>query len=175
MKTLEQTTLSWVNWIRGRVGGDYLSELPKGVPGSSRHCVVARAITMGVRGVAEVNVSGGGVELICEPDRHRFDPYDRPRYVKERAPAEVGEFVKLFDNGELPHLVDPQSRDHRVEKLQGIPVMESLTMEKLQAAADKIGPPPGLAMLKPMSTYYAPDWAKMLTPAPVTVREKTEA
>lgn len=163
MRDFEQATLSWVNWIRGQVGGSYLPELPKGVPGSAQHCVIARAITMEVRGVVDVNVSGGAVELICEPDRHTRDPYARPRYVRERAPREVGVFVKAFDAGELPHLIDPQSRKHRVEKLQ--------------AAADKIGPPPGLAMLDPLppAYFFAPDWAKMLSPAPVKTREKVEA
>lgn len=152
MRDFEQPTLSWVNWIRGQIGGDYLPELPKGIPGSSKHCVIARAITMGVEGVAGVNVSGG-VELVCEPGRYSCA---RPRYVREEATKEVKAFIKAFDHGELPHLIDPRSREHRVENLM-------------------LTPPPGLAALKPVTMYYAPDWAKMLSPAPVKTREKVEA
>jgi hypothetical protein len=85
-----QDVLYWVNQIREKRNiGPQLDTLPKGVRWSSNECPVARALSASLMGVTRVYWERDAIR----PDEHvPFNP--------------VGKFVKEFDNGCYPELVE---------------------------------------------------------------------
>ncbi len=154
-------TLSWVNWVRGTLGAKYLEELPKGVPGDPARCVVARALTWDVDGVRGVNVFGDNITLIVDPRTHG---YDRARYMCERPPRVVGEFMRSFDTDGFPDLIE----DWRPTARSPMDIEGTVTKKLLDAGyasylnAMMPPPPPALKALDPLPerpiTFKPIDW-----------------
>lgn len=92
-----QEALDWVNHLRtGPLQTGSLDELPKGVPGHTKECVIARALKMGVVGVLDVKVNNADhmVHIEHGPLIHGGNP------------EAVREMIRQFDAGGLRHLID---------------------------------------------------------------------
>jgi len=95
-----QEALAWVNGMRsGPLGSSKLDELPKGVPGHTRECVIARALKMGIAGLPDVQVNNGThlIQVHCGPT------------IQGNNPNSVQKMIKRFDGGALPELIDYES------------------------------------------------------------------
>lgn len=89
---IKQEVLAWVNQVRAERGiGEPLTELPKGVPGQARCCVIAKAI-----GHCEV-----GPSSMPRCGYIIYDSDDALDYL----PDDVNKFALDFDVGRYPELV----------------------------------------------------------------------
>ncbi len=95
-----QEALDWVNHVRtGPLQTGPLDELPKGVPGHTAECVIARALKMGIMDVKGVSV---------QTDHHTFEAARLPM-VQGRNPDVVRRMIRKFDAGSIRHLIDYES------------------------------------------------------------------
>ena len=80
----------------GPLQGPPLGELPKGVPGHTKECVIARALKMGIVGDVDVlaNTSTHMVRIQCGP------------LVQGSNPHVVRKVIEQFDAGEIRYLID---------------------------------------------------------------------
>lgn len=92
-----QEALEWVNHVReGPLGGLPLGELPKGVPGHTKECVIARALKMGLV---------GDVDVLVNTSTHMVR-IQRGPLVQGGNPHAVRKVIEQFDAGDLKHLID---------------------------------------------------------------------
>ena len=92
-----QEALDWVNHLRaGPLRTGPLDELPKGVPGHTAECVIARALKMGIVGEVDVKVNNAD---------HLVHVVSGPR-IEGGNPEAVRNMIRQFDAGELRHLID---------------------------------------------------------------------
>lgn len=95
LKTYREAALQFVNAIRETQGREPLLELPKGWPGSPRHCPIAE----GINGQFLASVGGHEARYY----RKRFLRADQE--MEFQMPDTVHRFVAHFDMGEYPDLV----------------------------------------------------------------------
>lgn len=92
-----QEALEWVNHMRtGPLRARPLDELPKGVPGHTAECVIARALKLGVIGVNDVKVNNADHMVHIE----------RGPLIHGSNPEAVRQLIREFDTGNLRHLID---------------------------------------------------------------------
>lgn len=95
-----QEALDWVNHERtGPLRAAPLDELPKGVPGHTAECVIARALKMGIAKVQGVSI---------QTDTHMFQATGLPM-LQGRNPDAVRSMIRKFDAGGIRHLIDYES------------------------------------------------------------------
>ncbi len=92
-----QEALEWVNHLRtGPLGSPPMDELPKGVPGHTKECVIARALKLGIL---------GNVDVLVNNATHMVQVQSGP-LLQGSNPSVVQEMIRQFDAGELRHLID---------------------------------------------------------------------
>ena len=92
-----QEALEWVNHLRtGPLDGLPLGELPKGVPGHTKECVIARALKMGIV---------GDVDVLVNTSTHMVR-IQRGPLVQGSNPSVVREVIEQFDAGNMRDLID---------------------------------------------------------------------
>lgn len=115
-----QEVLSWANMVRVQtLHMEPIDTLPKGIPGNSQHCCIARCWQVQeertlreahfhgkplVR-VGRVQVSSSGSRVEIAWARYPTDP---PRFETKHIdhPFIIGKFIEAFDNSEYPELID---------------------------------------------------------------------
>lgn len=92
-----QEALEWVNHLRtGPLNSPPMDELPKGVPGHTKECVIARALKLGIL---------GNVDVLVNNATHMVQVQSGP-LLQGSNPSVVQEMIRQFDAGELRHLID---------------------------------------------------------------------
>jgi len=120
--TLEPTSrvLLAVNVIRYGLGERALDELPKGKPGTVGDCVLARALGVMFEHSDRHGERGSGyLKVIVNQDGTRVEPvtlmmggtfYDAsPPYGLVSADTAFAKWMRAFDAGELPELIEAGS------------------------------------------------------------------
>lgn len=96
--------LAYVNTARVALGANPLDELPKGVPGNSGNCVLARALP-GCRGVSNYIVFATieAAAIVRDVWAMERNVVGNPKSVS--TPVVLRDFMMLFDAGMIPELV----------------------------------------------------------------------
>ena len=125
-----QEALEWVNHMRtGPLRGPPIDELPKGVPGHTQECVIARALRMGITRVDEVRINSGSHVVVIKHQPSVEGPNPRP----------VQRVIQQFDAGNLLDLIDYEA--YRKLDPSGAPKMpQYLAHQSLAKPFDKLMP-----------------------------------
>ncbi len=92
-----QEALEWVNHLRtGPLQGPPIDELPKGVPGHTKECVIARALKLGIV---------GDLDVLVNTTTHMVR-IQRGPLVQGSNPHVVRKVIEQFDAGDMRHLID---------------------------------------------------------------------
>lgn len=121
--------LSWVNDVRHSMGAPPVGAWPKSIPGSERHCLLARAIREENRQLISVRISGScyAIEYMTPHRAHldcvRYAYSGEPisvstrmperRHVEGELPHACKRVVRMFDNGDLPEHIDYEEMGKR--------------------------------------------------------------
>jgi hypothetical protein len=191
MDMIARETLAWVNYVRGqKLHMAPLDTLPKGQPGNAHNCVVARCWQMqDEKQIRDAHFHGrpmvrlGRIDVCSAVSRIEFQvaryPSDMPRveFLNIEHPREVALFIKHFDNGDYPQLIDPMY-DRGPTKLKGKPVPHGgpVTAQMVEEAyknfLQQMPPPP----LMHIDFGKSPSFKWIETPeAPVTKPLEEEA
>ena len=121
-----QKTISWINDTFVPRGLAPIEDLPEAVPGKAKFCVIAQVLKsnwqyVSVNGdVVDLNMGSDygnkvGWDKIGSYDNNTSD-YDRMfRRLREESlidiPNEISEFIKDFDKGSYPNLIDMEATE----------------------------------------------------------------
>lgn len=160
MQELKRDALHWVNNVRMRkLHMAPLDELPKGQPGNGHNCVIARCWQMQdekqlrerhfhgapmIR-MHRVDVCSAASRLLFVWARYPSDP-PREEYLTLEHPREVAMFIKHFDSGDYPELIDPMLNRALPAKMDGKPVTATMVQQAykdyVQRLQAQMPPPP---------------------------------
>jgi len=92
-----QATLSWLNeTFVPSVGMKPLEDLPYGERSNSKTCVIAMALNTNAPTTAGYwSVTNSEIQLVTDNGAERWE-----------VPAEIGNFINMFDDGSFPDYVD---------------------------------------------------------------------
>ena len=112
-------TIKWVNDTFTPFGLKPIEDLPEAIPGQGNSCVIAKVIKDGLPDLPYVHVGVTSVDLNAPDGKDITNPmlYDALDYSDRdyarndvlEVPEEVGEFIRQFDFGSFPELIDVEN------------------------------------------------------------------